>query len=327
MNGWPMEVVPVLATLWQGVGWPLLRLIVLVSVGLLVGNFIEALNWTHAMARLASPLVRFGHLSDTAGASFSMAFFSGVAGNTMLAEAYDQGRMSRRELVLANLFNSMPTYFLHLPTMFFVTVPLIKGTALVYVGLTLLAAVLRTGLVLVIGRLLLPAPAEGCVTCRLDSARTRDWREALNRTWSRFRQRIRRILRITIPVYLAFFLLGRFGFFRWLEAGLAGRVDGLGWFRPEAWGIVVFQLAAEFTAGLAAAGALLETGALAPREIVLALLAGNVLSSPVRGIRHQFPFYAGIFNPRLAGELILCSQGFRAASLILVAVGYALLTS
>src|SRR5210317_1196927 len=135
-----MEQPDLLIMLWQGLGWPLLRLVFFISLGLMIGNLIESLNWTHGIARLASPLVRIAHLSDITGASFSMAFFSSVTSNTMLSEAYAQGNISKQELVFANLFNSLPTYFLHLPTMFFLAVPLIKSVAFIYVGLTLFAA-------------------------------------------------------------------------------------------------------------------------------------------------------------------------------------------
>ncbi|MCI5145188.1 MAG: hypothetical protein D3923_06560, partial [Candidatus Electrothrix sp. AR3] len=133
----------ILLLLWQKLGWPLIRLLAFISVGLLVAGFIEALKWTRKMAVVATPLIRFGHLSDITGAAFSMAFFSGIAANTMLAEAYEQKTISRKELVLANMFNSLPTYFLHLPTTFFIAVPLIKGAAVIYIGLTLGAALLR----------------------------------------------------------------------------------------------------------------------------------------------------------------------------------------
>jgi hypothetical protein len=69
-------------------------------------------------------------------------------------------------------------------------------------------------------------------------------------------------------------------------------------------------VAAEFTAGLAAAGALLAAGSMSSREIVLALLVGNILSSPIRALRHQYPYYAGIFKPGLAAQLIFSARVF-----------------
>ncbi|MCI5138582.1 MAG: hypothetical protein D3922_09255, partial [Candidatus Electrothrix sp. AR1] len=109
-------LIDTLALLWRELGHPLVRLLTFISIGLIVAGFIEAMNWTRKMSVVAAPMIRFGHLSDLTGAAFSMAFFSGVAANTMLSEAYEQGRLSKKELFLANMFNSLPAYFLHLPT-------------------------------------------------------------------------------------------------------------------------------------------------------------------------------------------------------------------
>jgi hypothetical protein len=321
-----MEQAETIIMLWQGLGWPLLRLIFFISLGLMIGNIIESLNWTHRVARIASPLVRRAHLSDITGASFSMAFFSAVTANTMLSEAYEQGRISRQELIFSNLFNSLPTYFLHLPTLFFLAFPMLKGVAFIYVGLTLLAAFLRTVCILIVGRLMLPDNAEHCVTCRLDENPVASLGQALNKAWERFQKRIKRILLITIPIYTIVFLLNRAGIFVQFEEWFARHVGFFAWLHPESLGVVALQLTAEISAGLAAAGALLDNGSLGPREVVLALLAGNVLSSPMRAIRHQFPFYAGIFEPKLAAELITYNQIFRTGSIILIGILYYFLT-
>jgi hypothetical protein len=256
-----------------------------------------------------------------------MAFFSAVTSNTMLSEAYEQKKITKQELIFANLFNSLPTYFLHLPTLFFLAVPLIKSVAVTYVGLTLFAAFLRTLCILVVGRIVLPGNRENCVTCRLDENRVSSLSQALHKAWLRFQKRIRRIVVITVPIYTAVFILNRFGMFTLLEGWLAHHVKFLAWLHPESLGVVALQLTAEISAGLAAAGALLDNGSLEARQVVLALLAGNVLSSPMRAIRHQFPFYAGVFQPKLAVELISYNQVFRTGSIILVGIFYYFLSA
>lgn len=311
--------------LLQKLIWPLGRLTLFISVGLLIGNLIEALDWTKSVARLAAPLVRLGRLKDVSGASFSMAFFSGVSANTMLAEAYDQGRISRSELVLSNLFNSLPTYFLHLPTVFFISAPFLGSAAFVYVGLTLTSAVLRTAFIVLLGHWTLPPLPEGCVACLLTESENKGLREALRKTWKRFKRRLPKILYITVPIYVAVFLLQRYGIFQWLEQELGGRVQVLSWLNPQAISIVVMQVAAEFSAGLASAGAMLDNGVLGVKEVVVALLAGNVLSSPMRAFRHQFPYYAGIYKPALAMRLMVYNQTLRALSIAVVCAGYVLL--
>lgn len=311
----------ILVEIWHTLLFPLMKLVALVSVGLFVGNLIEALHWTRFVARLAQPLARIGRLCDISAASFSVAFVSGVTANTMLAEAYDQGRLSRRELILSNLFNSVPTYFLHLPSMVFITAPILKSASLVYLAITVGSAVLRTLCILAVGRLLLRG-MDRCHAVDMPQDVPMTWRGVVDKTWTRFRRRIRKIISITVPIYLAVHVMHKFGLFTLAEQFLARHLDGLPWLHPKAMGIIVFQLAAEFSAGMAAAGALLDSGSMSVRDVVIALVVGNVLSSPMRAFRHQFPYYAGIYKPLLAMELIACSQSFRVASLVVCAGAY-----
>ena len=124
-----------LATLWYSLGWPLLRLLLGLAVGLMVANLLEALRWTRHLARLASPLARAAHLRDVAGASFSLAFVSPAAANGLLSDSPNIGELSNNELMLANLFNSLPAYLVHTPTIFLLTWPVLGTPALVYVAL------------------------------------------------------------------------------------------------------------------------------------------------------------------------------------------------
>lgn len=310
--------------IWTSLIWPLCRLTLFISLGLLIGQLIEALNWTKTVAAGVSPLLRLGRLSDIAGASFSLAFFSGVSANSMLADAYEQSRISRRELIMSNLFNSLPTYFLHLPSVFFILAPLIGTAAVIYLGLTVGSAMLRTVFILLFSRFFLPPPKERCVSCRLDEKGPVAFRDAITRTIQRFRKRIGRILSITVPIYVAFFLLNRWGAFIAVEEFMARHLGWLSWLSPQAVGVVIFQMAAEFSAGAAAAGALLAAGSLSQKEVVLALLVGNILSSPMRALRHQFPYYAGIFKPTLALTLIFWNQGLRVLSLLVVGAVYSI---
>ncbi|MCW5210815.1 hypothetical protein VU03_03645, partial [Desulfobulbus sp. N3] len=148
------------------------------------------------------------------------------------------------------------------------------------------------------------------------------FRQAGKRTVARFKKRIRKIIRLTFPIYIVFFWLSEAGMFQLLEEFMADHLTWLAWLSPKAVSIIALQIAAEFSAGLVAAGALLQDGTMTYKEIVLTLLVGNVLSSPIRAVRHQFPYYAGIFKPRLALQLIVFSQSFRAFSIAFVALLY-----
>ncbi|MDK9707427.1 MAG: hypothetical protein OEL83_10290 [Desulforhopalus sp.] len=310
-----------LAELWPQIILPIARIAFFISIGLFIANFIESLNWTHRLAGLVRPLLRMGRLSSITGASFSIAFISGVSSNTMLAEAYDQGRMAKTELYLANLFNSLPRFFLHLPTVFFLTAPMIKSGAFLYVGLTFAATILQTLLVVGGGRLLLPG-SDGAAYTAAPGAKQIGWRDALVKSFRRLKKRIGKVMLFMIPVYILFFLFNRYGLFTRLEEYIAANAWFLSWLNPQSLGIVVLHVTTEFSAGLAAASVLLAENSLTTKEVVLALLVGNILSTPIRAIRHQLPYYTGIYAPQLAVQLVVTSQVVRALCVVVVAFMY-----
>jgi hypothetical protein len=132
---------------------PLARLLIFITLGLVVGQTIEATGWTRRLAVVAAPLFRFSHIGPRCSAAFTAAFFSGVAANAMLLSFFKEAKITRRQLFLGNLMNQLPAYFLHLPTTFFIVIPLTGRAGALYFLLTFVALVLRTLLVMIYGRL------------------------------------------------------------------------------------------------------------------------------------------------------------------------------
>ena len=145
---------------------------------------------------------------------------------------------------------------------------------------------------------------------------------ALRKAWARFLRRLPKLICITVPVYVLMYCLHRWGCFTAAQDWMAAHMQWLSFLKPEAMGIIVLHLAAELGAALGAAGGALYNGGLAAPDVVLALLVGNILSTPMRAVRHQLPAYAAYYPPKTALALILANQGFRAGSLVLVAAGY-----
>ena len=106
------------------------------------------------MGVMAAPLVRAARLPAQSGLAFTAAWASGVVANTFLANAWKDGKLTPRELIFSNLMNaSLPAFFLHLPTTFFVVYALLGRIAVFYFSLTLIAALLRFGGVILAARM------------------------------------------------------------------------------------------------------------------------------------------------------------------------------
>jgi hypothetical protein len=308
--------------LYHQLGSPLLRLLIYMGVGLLVGQAIESLGWASKLGGWTAPVLRWGHLKRESGAAFTAAFFSKILANTMLWTFYQEEKISREEMTLTYLFNGgLPVYLLHLPTTFFIILPLTREAGLIYLGLTGVAALLRSMVILGYARWRLPAGTDAgpAVPERILPVRKEKVSQEI---WRKFRRRFSRVVLFTLPIYFLIFLMNDWGLFKWLREATASHV-ALGFLPVEAASVVIFSVAAEFTSGMAAAGAFLQTGALTVHQTVLALVLGNIVATPIRALRHQLPSHVGIFSPGLGTKLLLLSQGLRVLSLVLVAVPYA----
>jgi hypothetical protein len=305
---------------WERLLWPLLRLSFLIGMGLFVALVIEAAGWTERLAVMARPFMRWGHLSPEMGSAFTTAFFSGTAALAMLATFLREGAMDRRQVTLSVLLDTFPSYFLHLPVTFFVILPLVGKAGLLYLLLTFGAALLRFGAVIAYTRLAFPATQEG-------PARERGmpgtWGELLENALTKLLSRLSRILLIVAPVYMLMLLVSDLGFFHWLRKSLALGV-GSTLFPVEGISVIILSLMAEITSGYAAAGAMLESGTLSLGQTVLALLIGQIIGTPLRALRHQVPYYVGVFSPAMGIRLMAAAQILRLVSLGLVTAGFIL---
>jgi len=291
---------------------PLLRLTVAVAVGLLLGIVIENANFTTAIGRWFSPLLRFGHLRAPSALAFTTAFFSAVSASTILMNAYQEGSISRRELLVSSLLLTFPAFFTHLPTMFFIITPFIGVLGLYYLSILLGGDLLRTLAFLFYARLSLP-PSEPMAA---NAGRPRpSWRQVWRATQKKFGSRLYSILVITVPIFVLVFLAFELRIFDQGRQRLAGLLQNTP-LPVEALSILAFSLAAETTGGFAAAGALLENQALSPAVVLFTLLLGSILSSPMRAVRHQLPYYLGIYSPALGLKLMILSQVTRVLSLL-----------
>jgi len=292
--------------------WPLFRLLFVVTLTLGLTSIVETLGWSRFVVRIFRPILTVGRFSAASSIAFTTAFFSGIAANTLLANAYRKAVITRRELTLSNLLNiGLPSFVLHLPATLAIIVPFVGKAGVIYASLMFAAALVRTVFVLSWARITLTADkihhsGPGSSDETHEGIRIQDLLASLAR-------RLFRIGTYTVPIYTVVVTLDRHGFFSWLQERAATYVTTE--IMPvEGISVVAFSIVMEFSAGAAAAGAMLDTGVLSVKETVLALLAGNMLATPVRALRHQLPGYLGIFSPGLGTELLVIGQILRLAS-------------
>ncbi len=311
---------------------PILRLLLFIFIGLGLGQTIENLGLTKYLALLARPVFKFSKLGDRCAAAFISAFFSGVVANSMLIDFFKEKKISKMQLFLTNYLNQLPAYFLHLPTTFFIVLPLTGFAGVIYFILTFSATLLRFMLFLIFGRFYFQKNRS--LNNSFHTLENRETKDVDNkkenktiklRILSSLKKKL--IPRMTsifiwlIPIYTLVFLLNTLGTFDYLNNLVSSKIS-LTFLPVQSISIVVISFAAEFTSGFAAAGAMMDAGILTVKQTVLALLLGNIVAFPLRALRHQIPRYLGIFSPKMGLALLLSGQGFRLLSLIIAGLIY-----
>ncbi len=306
-------------------GFPLLRLLGIICLGLFAGQVIETFGWTRQLAVVARPFFNFSNLGVHCSAAFTTAFISGTAANAMLLEFYEQKKISKLQLFLTNYVNQFPAFFLHLPTTMFVVLPLTGAAGALYFLLTFTATLCRTVLFFMFGKVYLKQPEalflESAVLepdANPDKPRFID---LIPNIKIHLPARMVNIAVWVLPIYTLVFILNSNGFFDYLNRVFTAYVS-FHLIPVQSLSVVVLSFAAEFTSGFAAAGALMDAGVLTIKQTVIALLLGNILAFPIRALRHQIPRYVGIFSPKMGLELLLSGQMFRILSLIFIGILY-----
>ncbi|MDM8523536.1 nucleoside recognition protein [Desulfococcaceae bacterium HSG8] len=297
--------------------FPLLRLMFFITLGLVAGQVIEASGWTRTLSVAARPFFRFGNLGERCGAAFTAAFVSGVTANAMLLDFYKEKKITKKQLFLTNFVNQLPAYFLHLPTTFFIILPLTGMAGVFYYLLTFLATVLRTSLFLVYGRFSIKKE-ETLITAETEK-QERKKSGILEGIREKLPARVMNVALYVMPIYIAVFVVNELGFFKIANDFIARKIV-LSIIPIESLSVVILSFAAEFTSGFAAAGAMLDAGLITVKQTVMALLIGNVLAFPIRALRHQLPRYMGIFSPKMGAQILLLGQLFRVLSLIVAGI-------
>ncbi|MBU4372907.1 MAG: nucleoside recognition protein [Euryarchaeota archaeon] len=269
-------------------------------LGVILAELLVALRIVDKVAFLANPIARFAHLRSECGASFMTAFLSATSANAMLAAYYNKKLLGKPELFIACLMNSFPAIVNHWRYMLPVLLPLLGVVGMIYFLILMAVGFVKTFLIMLAGRFLLRSNY-----CNIDKKTINrpPLRDALRLSLQTSRGTIKKIVITTIPMmFLAAFLI---------KAGafdvLTDYLSSAGMHLPipaSGFGIIAAQFANPVAAYTMASG-LLSTGELMPKDIVITLLVGNVLTSITTSLKYFVPYYVGIFGPKI-GMQILC---------------------
>lgn len=304
--------------------WPrkavlLVELLLAMAVGTVIGQMIEAAGLIRYLSVIAWPLLKLGRLPAAAGPPFIMAFQSGAAANAMLKSYQDQNLLSRRDLYASVLVVSALSLFAHLPS-FFVPLGAVLGwhAMLAFFSVRVAAIFLTITGVLVVLRLFSGRPGKesAATASRLSSdaavlkTKQRFWGLVGKSSW----RTMRRLIFYALPTFAIMSVIEYFGVLEWLGDQIPG-LFSLTFIPPQA-ALIIPAQAVNLYNGAVVAGNFVNEGILTARQVVVILIAGSVLTAPLRTLRHALPTYVGILGARAGISLAVLAQVLRCISVI-----------
>jgi hypothetical protein len=275
--------------------------------GVILAELIIALKFVDKIAFIAKPITNFAHLSDECGTSFIAAFISPTSANSMRASFYNDGLIEKKELFIAAMINSFPSIVMHWRSMLPVLIPLLGVTGILYFSILMLVGLTKTSLLMVAGRFLLPGRNSNLIS-RNNPVRP-PVKYAIKLSLQNSKRTVKRILIVTVPTTFIVFTLYAMSIFDILASHLS--IASVYFpVQPEGVGIIAAQFGS-YIAAVTVAGNLLSAGVLTAKNVIVALLVGNVLSSFLTVIRFSTPYYVGIFGPKNGMQIMLLSATIR----------------
>ncbi len=290
------------------------RLLVLVSAGVFAGSILEATGWMKRVGFLVRPLTRFGRLPSTCGSAFLTAFLSPRAANSMLAGGYSDNRLGRYEMITGALVNVLPNTLAHLRILAFAVIPLLGGVGVAYIGFQIGVASAVSLIVLTVARVFSGKSREEGVeeeeTGADSDGESESWRMVFRRSAERTKRILTRIMLITVPIYVLVAILDHAGVFRQAAEHMPEALVAV--LPPASIAVIAAHMSSVMNAAGVAAE-FLHSASLSGLQVFMTLVAGYVLSMPVRAVRHAIPAAVGIFPPRDGVIIVVISLCLRAA--------------
>ncbi len=300
-----------------------LKLFFIASSGCFIGTIIEQRNWSKFVAFIVKPIIRFGRLPDICATSFITSFASAHASNNMLVSAYDSKEISRGEMIIAGIVNTFPRkLFMSVKLINFI--PVFPVLLVAYLSIQICVGLSRTVLLLFINRLYFNRKTKVLGDKILDKIisdklkPTPTWKNSLLTARKRTILFIKKMLLITMPIYIIVLYLSKTGVLKKIEKLIPKSLDFI--LTPEIIDIMLTRFAS-LIAAIHHSSEMLAASQVTITQILIALLAGNIITTPFRTVKRNLPIALAIFPKRDGAWIVGLTQSYRMlASLIVIII-------
>lgn len=277
-----------------------IKISVVVLISMFIMNYLINAGIMRKFSEVMEPFTRHLNINPFSISSILVCFFSPTVGYSILAEGLKDKKVNEKELIGTSLANSFPSVLSHILTFFIpVVIPILGLSGILYVLIRLGVAFVKS----VIGLIYLTMVSQKYtfeVPEKINKINKMENLEKSLKSTLRFSKRLIPVMFITMFLVI---YLSKIGVFDYLN-NLVKPITNILGLNPNI-GILTLTEIMNVQASIVMAGGFLNEGILNPKEILIGLIIGNVLTFSTRYMKHSLPLHISLFGAKLGTKIVM----------------------
>ena len=250
--------------------------------------------------RRVLPFIEHLNINPISLSSLLTCLFSPTVGYSILAEGLRSGEIEEEEVIATSLANSFPSILSHTITFFLpVVIPILGLTGVLFLLIRLGVALVKT----ILGLLYLLRISKGMGNTKRDleieKRRKKDIKTSLYSTL-KFSKKLVPVMFITMFFLV---LLSKLGVFQHLNSLIMPITERFH-LNPNV-GLLALTEVINVYGAVVMAGEFLRENILSPKEVLIGLTVGNVITFSSRYVKHSLPLHISLFGPKLGTKIVM----------------------
>ncbi|HIP16166.1 MAG TPA: hypothetical protein EYG77_03060 [Methanothermococcus okinawensis] len=276
-----------------------LKLISIVIPTIFIMNYLINSGILEKISKNILPITKHLNINSLALSSILACLFSPTVGYSILAEGLKSNKISEEEVIATSLANSFPSLLSHTFTFFLpVVIPILGLTGVLFLLIRLGVALIKTVLgMFYLKRLSKNGNIEKDIV--VEGYKKKSIKTSLYSTL-KFSKRLVLVMYTTMFLVI---LLSKLGVFQYLNS-LIMPVTKTFNLNPNI-GLLALTEVINVYGAVVMAGGFLREGILNPKEVLIGLTIGNVITFSSRYVKHSLPLHITLFGPKLGTKIVM----------------------
>lgn len=244
------------------------------------------------------PFIKHWNINPISLSSIFACFFSPTVGYSILAEGLRSNKIDEEEVIATSLANSFSSILSHTFTFFLpVVIPILGLTGILFLLTRLGVAFVKT----VLGLLYLNKLSKNRKEEMLEikNHKKKDIKASLYSTL-KFSKKLVPVMFITMFFVVLLSNLGVFQYFNNLIIPITEKFH----LNPNV-GLLALTEVINVYGAVVMAGEFLRENVLNPKEVLIGLIIGNVITFSSRYVKHSLPLHISLFGPKLGTKIVI----------------------